>query len=284
MGSGAPSHSLSNITIHGVIRRRDSDDSLGEKRSRTSPEPPTKRARRTESEPTTVMAPSLSTSQAATPEVSARDPSGSITSVPSTTHGIQRPSGDTILEPDNAATPPPSSDNGTADENVIHDGAQSSEQNPPAEAASEPRAETPTIDFHENQVVGETGTPVPSVRDPPSASPGMKQNPFTKSRIFLPPPDMFPSLVRSTVVPDVGRLSLHSPAVRDGPSQGSTTLALLQESPTQKAYVFSAAEIRTLVASRGSDEGSGPNKLVFYLDWSLMGGISKWRNFKAGQG
>lgn len=285
MGSGAPSHSLGNITIHGVIRRRDSDDSLGEKRSRTSLEPPTKRARRTESEPTTVMAPSTSTSQAATPEVSARDPSGSITSVPSVTHGIQRPSGDTTLEPDNTATPPPSSDNGVADENVIHDdGAQSSEQNPPAETTSEPQAEIPTLDFHENRVVGETGTPVPSVRDPSSASPEMKQNPFTKSRIFLLPPDMFPSLVRSAVVPDLGRLSLHSPAVRDGPSQGSTTLALLRESTTQKTYVFSAAEIRTLVASRGSDEGSGPNKLVFYLDWGLMGGISKWRNFKAGQG
>lgn len=247
-------------------------------------EPPTKRARRTESELTTVMAPSMSTSQATTPEVSVRDPSGSITSVPSTTHGIKRRCGDTILEPDNAATPPPSSDNGAADENAIRDdGAQSSKQNPPAEAASEPLAETPTVDSHENQVMGETGTPVPSVRDPSSASPGMKQNPFTKSRIFLLPLDMFPSLVRSTAVPDVGRLSLRSPAVRDGPSQGST-LALLQESPTQKAYVFSAAEIRTLVASRGSDEGSGPNRLVFYLDWGLMGGISKWRNFKAGQG
>lgn len=232
------------------------------------------------------MAP-MSTLQAATPEVSARDPSGSIASVTSATHGIQRPSSDTILEPDNEATPFPSSDNGTADENVVHDdGAQSSEQNPPAETTSEHQTETPTVEFHENQVMGETGTPVPSVRDLSSASPGTKPNPFTKTRIFLPP-DMFPSLVRSTVVPDVGRLSLHSPAVHDGPSKGSTALALqvlLQEPSTQKAYVFSAAEIRTLVASRGSDEDSGPNNLEFYLDWGLMGGISKWRNFKAGQG
>jgi hypothetical protein len=233
-----------------------------------------------------VIAPSIPTSRAATLEISARDPSGPMTPVPLVTHGIQRPGSDMIS--DNEATPPADSDKGAADEDMIHyGGAQSSEQNPPAETASEPQIETPTVAFHEKQAMGETETPIHPAQDPSLTSLGTKPNPFTGSRMFLCPLDVLPSLVRSTVIPDVGRLSLHSPAVHDALSRGSTALAsqaLRQESPTQKSYVFSAAEIRTLVASRGSDEGSGPNKLVFYLDWGLMGGISKWRNFRAGQG
>jgi len=233
-----------------------------------------------------MMALPMLTSRAATPEVSARDPSGLTTSVASVTLRIQRSSSDMILEPNNETTPPLSSNKGAADDNGVRgDGAQSSEQNPPPGTTSEPQTGAPTVD-HGKQVVGETGTPMPPLQDPSPAPPGTKPNPFTESRMLLRPSDVPPSLVRSTAIPVFGRLSVDSPAVRDVLSRGSTALAsqLRQESQTQKAYVFSAAEIRTLVASRGSDEGSGPNKLVFYLDWGLMSGISKWRNFKAGQG
>ena len=192
-----------------------------------------------------------------------------------------------ILEPNNETTPPLGSDKGAADDNVVRgDGAQSSEQNPPPGTTSEPQTGAPTVEFRGKQVVGETVAPMLPLQDLSPAPSGTKPNPFTKSRMLLRPSDVPPSLVRSTAIPDFGRLSLDPPAVHDVPSRGSTALAsqLRQESQTQKAYVFSAAEIRTLVASRGSDEGSGPNKLVFYLDWGLMSGISKWRNFKAGQG
>ena len=193
-----------------------------------------------------------------------------------------------ILEPDNEATPPPGSDKGVADENAIRDdGAQSSERNPPGDTASEPYTGTPIVELHEKQAIGEMVTSMPPAQGLSPASPGTKPNPFTESRMLLRPSDVLPSLVRSTVIPDVGRLSLYSPAVRDALNRSSTALAsqaLRQESPTQKAYIFSATEIRTLVASRGSDEGSSPNKFVFYLDWGFMSGISKWRNFKSGQG
>ena len=288
MGSETPLRSLSNITIHGVVRRRDSVDSVGEEERGTSLEPLTKRFRRMESETTTMVALSMSTSRAATPEVSARDPPGSITSMPSVTRGIQQSDSDMILESGNEASPLPRSDKGAADENSIRDdSAQSSEQNPTAETTSKPQTETATAEFHEQQVMGETETPMPLVQDLFPASLGSKPNPFTESRMFLRSSDVLPSLVRSTVIPDVGGLSLHPPAIPDALSRGSTALAsqtLRQEIPTQRAYIFSAAEVRTLVASRGSDEGSSPNKLVFYLDWGLMSGISKWRNFKAGQG
>lgn len=227
---------------------------------------------------TTMMAPSTSISRASTPEASPRGTSGPVIPPPwssSATRRMQQSSSNMIPEADNEAISPYISDKGAVDENTIHDdGAQPSEQDPPAETASEPRTETPAVEFHENQVMGETQ--VPSVQDPSLASPVTKPNPFTESRIFLRTPD---ALVRSTVIPDVRCLSFHSPTIHDALS---STIA--SQTPAQKPYVFSAVEIRTLVASRGSDEGSGPNKLVFYLDRGLTNGISKWRNFKAGQG
>jgi len=127
---------------------------------------------------------------------------------------------------------------------------------------------------------------MPLVQDPSLVSPGTKRNPFTEIRTFLQPQRGLPSLVRSTAISDVGRLSLHSPTVYDALTRDSavTSHAPRQKSTMRKTYIFSATDIRTLVASRGSEEGSGPNKLAFYLDWSIMNGITKWRNFKSGQG
>lgn len=123
-------------------------------------------------------------------------------------------------------------------------------------------------------------------QDLPPVSPETKSNPFTASRIFLCSPVALPPPARATVVPDVGRIPLHPPTTHDtlGVCPTVTSQASQQESQTRKTYIFSPAEIRTLVASRGSDEGSGPNKLVFPLDWNFINGITKWRNYKAGQG
>ena len=228
----------------------------------------------------------MPTSRAATPEVLTLEPSGPITSMSwslSVTPRIQRSSSDMILESDTEATPPPGSDKGVLGENTVLD-VKPPEREPPTEPTSEPQTEISTVDFHEKQMMGET--PIPPVQDPSLASPRTKRNPFTESRTFLHPPCTLPPLVRSTAIPDVGRLSLHSPTVYDALNRDSTVASRIprQKSSVQKTYIFSAAEIRTLVALRGSDEGSGLNKLEFYLDLGLMSGITKWRNFKSGQG
>jgi len=228
------------------------------------------------------MAPSMPTSGAATPGAPTRCPSGPAHWSSSVTHKMQRSSSDMILESDNGATSPRPG-KGAGENTVRGDGLPSPEQQPPAQSASEPQTENPEVGSHENQVME---TPVPPVQDLSLAPPETKQNPFTPSKIFLHSPRTLSPLVRSTITPDVGHLSLYSPAVHDARSRDSTVASQTprQGSPTQKAYIFSAANIRTLVAARGSDEGSGPNNFVFCLDWDLMNGITKWRNFKAGQG
>ena len=266
MSGEASSHSLSTANIYGVIRRRDDDNSAGEEQGRTSLGTLAKRIRRTESGDTTTAVPSM-TSRASTPEVSTWGLSDSTTSVSrslSVAHRIQRSSIDMIIEPDGVTIPP--SDERAVDQNTNQgDSTQSSEQEPSAETISD------QTELREVQTMGET--PIPPVQDLSLASPGTKVNPFTESRMFLHPPD-------------VGHLSHHPSVVYDAPGRGSMVVSQTpaQESPTQKVYSFSAAEIRTLVASRGSDESSHPNKLVFYLDWGVMNRITKWRNYKAGQG
>ena len=160
----------------------------------------------------------------------------------------------------------------------------SPERQPLAEYGLEPQKENPTVESQDEQVTEDT--PMPSVQDPSPVSRETTPNPFTASRIFLCSPVAPPPLARVTVVPDVGHLSFHPPPFHDtrGGFSTATSQTPQQESPTQKSYIFSPAEVRTLVASRGSDEGSGPNKLVFPLDWNFMNGITKWRNHKAGQG
>ena len=189
-----------------------------------------------------------------------------------------------ILESDTEATPAPWSDKGAADENTIHDGGLSSlECQPAPESCSEPHSENPSAEPCEKKVTEET--PMPPVQDLSLVSPETKPNPFTASRLPLRPPGAPPPFVQATMIPDVGLLSLYPPAARRAHIGSAVTSQVpRQESPTRQTYIFSAAEIRTLVASRGSDEGSGPNKLVFPLDWDFMNGITKWRNFKAGQG
>ena len=268
VGGGTSSYSFSTATIHGVIRRRDDDNSVDEEQGRTSFGPLAKRIRRTESEDITAAS-SMATSRASTPAVSTHGLSNSMTPVPRTpsmTHGIQRSSIDMIIEPDDGATPPPDSDERAVDQNTDQgDDTQTSEQEPSVGATSG------QAELRDEQTMGET--PIPPVQDLSLASPRMEVNPFTESRMFLHPLD-------------VGRLLPHSPVAYDVPSGGSIVVSQSppQEPPTQKAYSFSAAEIRTLVASRGSDESSRPNKLVFYLDWGVMNRITKWRNFKADQG
>ena len=230
----------------------------------------------------------MPSSRAATPGALIRSPSGSVTSVPrslSAIPSVQRSSSDMILESDSEATPtPPSGKEATGEDAIRDDGAPSFKQRPLAETGSEPETKNRTTESHEKQVTQET--PMPPVQDLSLTSPETKPNPFTASRIFLRPSGALPPLLRATAIPDVGHLSLYSPAVLDARNRGSAvgSPAPRQESPTRQNYIFSAAEIRTLVASRGSDEGSGPNKLVFSLDWGFMNGIIKWRNFKAGQG
>ena len=267
MSGEASSRFLGTATIYGVIRRRDDDSSAGEEQDRTSLGPLAKRIRRTESEDTTTAAPSMTTSRASTPEVSIWGLSDSLTSVSrslSVTHRIQRSSIDMTIEPDGVTIPP--SDERAVDQNTNQgDGTQSSEQEPSVEIISD------QAELREVRTMGES--PIPPVQDLSLASPGTKVNPFTETRRFLHPPD-------------VGHLSPHSSVVYDAPDRGPTAVSQTppQESPAQKVYSFSAAEIRTLVASRGSDESSHPNKLVFYLDWGVMNRITKWRNYKAGQG
>jgi hypothetical protein len=127
---------------------------------------------------------------------------------------------------------------------------------------------------------------MPPIQDLSIASPQVKPNPFSAFRVSLNPPATLHPSVQPALIADFGRPSLHPPAfghTRIGASTAGLQVPQ-QETPMKKTYVFSAAEIRTLVATRGSDEGSGPHKLVFYLDWSVIKGITKWRNFKADQG
>lgn len=261
-----------------------SDDSADGERGEAALEPPAKRVR-TGLEAATVVAPTP-TSRAATPRAMTHGPPDPVTPVPGsllTTHSMQWSSSDMILESDNEATPPPLSDEGTADEGTIRGSGVPCYERPLTGTTPGPQMENPTVKSHEEQVTEEA--PTPPVQDLSPVSPEAKPNPFMANRIFLHPSGVSSPLVRSTVVRDIGDLSL-SPTIGDSHSRGSTMAlqTLRQEPTTQRSYTFSAAEIRTLVASRGSDEGSGPNKLVFYLDLGLMGGITRWRNFKAGQG
>lgn len=246
---------------------------MGGEQGRTPMEPPAKRIR-TELGATTVLAPSMQSSPAATPGALICGPLDPLKSMPWSlmTPTIQRSSSDMILESDTEATPAPRSDKGVADEDAIYDNAVPPfEQHPVPESGPELQMEA---------------TPMPPVQDLSLVSPETKPNPFAESMIFLRPPGALPPFVRATMIPDVGSLSLYPHSAYDIHTRSSTiaSQAPCQEYPTQQTYVFSAADIRTLVASRGSDEGSGPNKLVFSLDWGFMNGITKWRNFKAGQG
>jgi hypothetical protein len=248
-----PLNSLSNTAIHGTIRRRKSDDSVGGEQSRTSQEPPAKRVRM-EPEVDTTVAPSMPTPRAAIP--------GAATSGPS----------DLVTSPLRSLSP----------DRVAMDEESNYGNNPPSfnqQPFVKPQTEAIAVGSRETQVVGDTS--MPPIEDLSLAPSEIKPNPFTASRISLQPLGVFPPLGRSTVIQDVEHLSL--PAVTVDDARGSVSVATLQE-PPQETYVFSAAEIRTLVASRGSDEDSCPNKFVFNLDWGLINGITRWRNFKAGQG
>jgi hypothetical protein len=241
---------------------------MGGKPNRTSLEPPSKRVR-TESESATAMGP-LTPTPPGTPTHGSSSPATPIPGNLPAARNIQRSNSDMILESDDETTPP--------------SGALHPEQLPLAEPSSESQTANPVVEPYEKQVAEET--PMPPVQDLSLASPETRPNPFAASGILLHTPHALPSFVRATGIPDVGRLSLHSPALHDGRSRAPMVAshASWEESPTQRAYIFSAAEIRTLVASRGSDEGSGPNKLTVNLDWGYVNGITKWRNFKAGQG
>ena len=187
-----------------------------------------------------------------------------------------------IIESDDETAPSPK---GAVDESTVYDDdGPFSEQQSLAETGLELGVEIPAVEVHEEQ--GTDETPMPPVQDLSLVLPETKPNPFTACKNFLCSPPTSPPLVRTTVTPDVGCLSFRPPAFRDAHGEWSTITSQVgrQESPTRKAYIFSSAEIRTLVASRGSDEGAGPNKLVFSLDWKFINGIVKWRNFKAGQG
>ena len=269
---------LRNTVAHDITRRK-SDDSMSGERSGSPAEPPVKRVR---VELEANKTPSRSTSPAVTPAAVASGPPNPVSSLNCglpVTHGIQRSSSDMILDSEDEATPPPRP---YADKRVDEEVYDNSP--PPAEQQhlSDPHTETLPAKLVEKPLAD---TPMPPIQELSIASPETKPNPFATSRLFIHPPGSLPLLVRSTVITDVGCLSLHSPTVHNTRNGVSTPLqAPQQEPPVQKTYVLSAAEIRTLVASRGSDEDSGPNKLVFYLDWDLTKGIIKWRNFKAGQG
>lgn len=222
---------------------------------------------RTESEDITVTA--QSTSRAATPEAATCSPSGPTTPAPRSswvTRGIQRTNSDMILGSDDETSPPSRSGKGAAGKRQNCDSSPSGQK---------PLAELQTEILGKQMMDTET---MPSIQGLSLSSPNVKSNPFAACMIPLQPPASFLS---STVIPDVGHFSHHPPAVRGGTSTMSSRV-LPQGVPRQ--YIFSAAEIRTLVASRGSDEDTGPNKLVFSLNWGVINGISKWRNFKAGQG
>jgi len=286
VGSEVPSHPSDSSSIHGVIRRRESDGPVGGERRGTPQEPPAKRIR-TESEDTTTMILSMPTPRAGTPGVLTRGSPSPVSPTPrslSATHGTQRSGSDMIFDSDNETTPAPWPTKGAKDEDVVHGNyVPSSEQQPLAKPDLEPQTENPAVESHEERV---TETSIPPVHDLSPVSPETKSNPFTASRIFLCSPVALPPPAQATAVSDVGRLSFHPPTTHDtrGVCPTVASQASRQESHTRKTYIFSPAEIRTLVASRGSDEGSGPNKLVFPLDWNFMNGITKWRNYKAGQG
>ena len=263
------------ITARGTGLRRKSHDAVGEGQGRTSPEPPVKRIR-TESEATTATNPS-------TPRPATRGLPDSTISVPKSLwvpHGIQRSNSDMILDSEDEAPSPPRPDKEAADKRAIHnDSFPLSEQ----QSLTVPRAETLAGVSHERQMPEET---MPSIQGLSLASPEFKANPFTAFRTPLHSPGALPPFVSSTVSPNLGRLSFCPPVAGHTLNSNFTAdpQATPQETSIQQTYIFSAAEIRTLVASRGSDEGSGPNKLVFYLDWGVVNRIVRWRNFKAGQG
>jgi hypothetical protein len=273
-------HSPSNITTLVTGLRRKSHDVVGGEQGRTSPEPPAKRTR-TESEATTVINPS--TPRAATPGAVTSGPSGSTISAPRSlevSHGLQRSNSDMILDSEDEASPPPQPDKGAADKRTDYNISFPPFKQQPFAI---PQTEAVARVTQERQVPEET---MPSIQDLSLAPPEVKPNPFTSFRILLHPPDALPPFVPSTTIPDLGHLSTRPSAVGHGPTNNPAAdlQAPLQETPTHNTYTFSAAEIRTLVASRGSDEGSGPNKLEFFLDWDVLNGVVKWRNFKAGQG
>ena len=255
-----------NGNVHGTIQRRKGHDLVDGERSEMFLEPPAKRIR-TESEATTIITPSMSTSRPVTPGAPTATLSLSVT------HRVQRSSSDMIIESEDEASPTSPLDNRAADEKTNDD------NNPPSleqQLFTEPQSGALA---RKEQVIEET--PMPPIQDLSLTSPEIRPNPFAACRIPLYPPGALPEFLRPTVIPDVGRLSLLAPAVGH-PLNSVSTTAL--QTPDQRTYVFSAADIHTLVASRGSDEDSGPNKLVFNLDWGSMNGITKWRNFKVGQG
>jgi hypothetical protein len=241
--------------------------------SKTFLEPPAKRTR-TELEATTVVAPSMSASRSPTPRVPTRESSARAKSV--IRHRVQRSSSDMVLESEDQAPQTPQPDTGAADKKKNDDSNPLSLDQQPF---TKPQTRALATGSHEEQVIEDV--PMPPIQNLSLTSPKIKPNPFTACRIPLYSPGALPGFVRSTVIPDVGPLSLDAPAF--GHPLGDVSTAVLQ-TPDHKTYVFSAAEIRTLVASRGSDEDSGPSKLVFNLDWGAMNRITKWRNFKAGQG
>ena len=261
-----------NGIARGSMRRRKNHDLVGGEKSGTSPEPPAKRIR---AESDAAATTSMSISQTATPGVQRRGPSGPVTratwSLP-VAHKIQRSNSDMILESENETSPTPQPDRGVADTKANHD------QSPPApeqQLFTRLPTEAPAMEPCETEAAE---TSMPPIQDLSLASSDIKPNPFTMCNISLCPPA---PPVRSSAIPDVERRLICAPAV-DHTWGGAFTAT--PQMPAKKPYIFSAAEIRTLVALRGSDEGFGPNKLVFNLDWGAMNGITKWRNFKAGQG
>ena len=267
MGSDVPPHPPGDITTCSTIRRN-SGDAVGGERNSTSSEPPVG----TDAEVTTVVAPL--TPPTVTPTVATCGPPDSATSVPSSlwvTHGIQRSTSDMMLESENEASSSPQPDKRAAEKRTYHHGSLPSLEPPPP---AELQTETLAADPHEGRVIEET---MPPIQDISLASPGAKPNPFATLRIPIHPTGPFPPFVRSpTHPPAASRASTSTPT--------PAPQVPLQETPKQRVYSFSAVEIRTLVAARGSDEGSGPNQLVFCLDWDIINGIVKWRSFKAGQG
>lgn len=263
----APPHSPGNVSVHGTVRRRNSDQVMGGEQDGTFSEPPIKRIR-AESEATTVITPS--TSQAATREAATHCPSDSATPIAKSswvTHRIQRSSSDMVLSSENEASPP------RPDEKVVDKKTDQDNGLPSLKL----QTSTLAAESHEKKMTEET---MPPIQDLSLLSP--KPNPFTACRISFHHPGALLPFLTLTIIPDFGRLSCHPPVVGHTRSRSPTAGPQLPE--IQKQYMFSAAEIHTLVASRGSDEESSSNKLVFYLDWTVMKGISKWRNFTAGQG
>lgn len=254
--------------IHGTIRRR-SPEWGDVEQSRIFLEPPTKRVR-IEPEVTTAMAPSIS---ASTCGPSSQNPEIPGTWSSSVSRKRQRSSSDMILESETEASPSPWPDNGAANEKVnCDDSPRPSERQPLVES----RADTPAVGKLQVEEI-----PMPPIQCLSLASPEIKPNPFTACKAHLYSPSFLSRVALSIMTQEVGRISLHTPSIDY--ARGNAFVGT-SRTPVNSTYAFSAAEIRTLVALRGSDEDCGQNKLVFNLDWGAMNGITKWRNFKAGQG